>query len=88
MDAKLPYLDSFTTWASIVTTLMVARKVVENWLYWMVINSVSIYLFIDRELYQTAAMLTLYLGLSVVGYIAWRNSYFEQNAATASTDPI
>jgi len=87
-DAKLPYLDSFTTWASIVTTLMVARKVVENWLYWMVINSVSIYLFIDRELYQTAAMLTLYLGLSVVGYIAWRNSYFEQNAATATTDPI
>ena len=87
-DAKLPYLDSLTTWASIVTTLMVARKVVENWLYWMVINSVSIYLFIDRELYQTAAMLGLYLGLSVIGYIAWRNSYFEQNAATGATDPI
>ena len=48
--AKLPYLDSFTTWGSVFTTIMVARKVLENWLYWIVINSVSIYLYIDRRL--------------------------------------
>ena len=40
--AKLPYLDSFTTWGSVFTTIMVAQKVLENWLYWIVINSVSI----------------------------------------------
>ena len=78
-DAKLPYLDSFTTWASVMTTFMVARKVLENWLYWMVINSVSIFMFIDRELYQTAAMLGLYLGLSIIGYFAWRKVYLNQN---------
>ena len=66
-DARLPYLDSFTTWASVLTTVMVARKVLENWLYWIVINSVSIYLYIDRDLDQTAAMFTLYLVLSVLG---------------------
>ena len=78
-DARLPYLDSFTTWASVLTTVMVARKVLENWLYWIVINSVSIYLYIDRDLDQTAAMFTLYLVLSVLGYAAWKKNYVLQN---------
>ena len=78
-DARLPYLDSFTTWASVLTTVMVARKVLENWLYWIVINSVSIYLYIDRDLDQTAAMFTLYLMLSVLGYVAWKKNYVLQD---------
>ena len=78
-DARLPYLDSFTTWASVLTTIMVARKVLENWLYWIVINSVSIYLYIDRDLDQTAAMFTLYLMLSVLGYVAWKKNYVLQD---------
>lgn len=78
-DARLPYLDSFTTWGSVLTTVMVARKVLENWLYWIVINSVSIYLYIDRDLDQTAAMFTLYLVLSVLGYAAWKKNYVLQN---------
>jgi len=78
-DARLPYLDSFTTWASVLTTVMVARKVLEHWLYWIVINSVSIYLYIDRDLDQTAAMFTLYLVLSVLGYVAWKKNYVLQD---------
>ena len=78
-DARLPYLDSFTTWASVLTTVMVARKVLENWLYWIVINSLSIYLYIDRDLDQTAAMFTLYLVLSVLGYVAWKKNYVLQD---------
>jgi nicotinamide mononucleotide transporter len=78
-DARLPYLDSFTTWASVLTTVMVARKVLENWLYWIVINSVYIYLYIDRDLDQTAAMFTLYLVLSVLGYVAWKKNYVLQD---------
>lgn len=77
--AKLPYLDSFTTWGSIFTTIMVARKVLENWLYWIVINSVSIYLYIDRGLDQTAAMFFLYLGLATVGFLMWKKAYDTQN---------
>ena len=87
-DAKLPYLDSFTTWASIMTTLMVARKVLENWLYWIVINSLSMYMFIDRELYQTAAMLAVYLGLSVIGYFTWRKAYLDQRATASAASPV
>jgi len=77
-DSRLPYLDSLTTWASVATTLMVARKVLENWLYWLVINSASIYLYIDRELYQTAGLFVLYLVLSVLGYRRWREVYRQQ----------
>ena len=77
--AKLPYLDSFTTWGSVFTTIMVAQKVLENWLYWIVINSVSIYLYIDRGLDQTAAMFFLYLGLATVGFLMWKKAYDSQN---------
>ena len=87
-EARLPYIDSFTTWASILTTVMVARKVLENWLYWIVINSVSIFLYLDRELYQTAAMFVLYLVLATIGYFAWRKNYLEQNAKITAANPV
>jgi nicotinamide mononucleotide transporter len=77
--AKLPYLDSFTTWGSVFTTIMVARKVLENWLYWIVINSVFIYLYIDRGLDLTAAMYFLYLVLATIGFLTWKKAYDTQN---------
>ena len=77
--AKLPYLDSFTTWGSVFATIMVAQKVLENWLYWIVINSVSIYLYIDRGLDQTAAMFFLYLVLATIGFLTWKKAYDTQN---------
>jgi len=78
-DARLPYLDSLTTCGSILTTVMVARKVLENWLYWIVINTISIYLYLDRGLEQTALMFMLYLVLAILGYYAWRKKYVDQD---------
>ena len=72
--AALPYLDSFITWASLLTTWMVARKVLENWLYWFVIDSLSLGAFVSRGLYLTAALFALYLVLIVIGYRAWYRS--------------
>ena len=69
--AALPYLDSFTTWGSVLTTWMVARKILENWLYWLVIDSVSIYLYLDRALYLTAGLFALYLVIVLFGYRKW-----------------
>ncbi len=74
-DAALPYLDSFTTWGSILTTWMVARKILENWLYWLVIDSVSIYLYLDRALYLTAGLFALYLVIVLFGYRRWLLHY-------------
>ena len=74
-DAPLPYLDSFTTWASIVTTYMVAKKVLENWIYWFVIDSVSIFLYLDLELYFTALLFAAYVVIVVFGFLTWLKQY-------------
>lgn len=79
-SAALPYLDSFTTWGSILTTWMVARKILENWLYWLVIDSVSIYLYLDRALYLTALLFVLYLVIVVFGYFQWLRHYRTQSS--------
>jgi nicotinamide mononucleotide transporter len=71
--AALPYLDSAITWASLLATWMVARKVLENWLYWFVIDSVSLGVFLTRGLYLTATLFALYLVLIVIGYRRWRS---------------
>jgi len=74
----LPYLDSFTTWASVVTTFMVARKILENWFYWLVIDSVSIYLYFDRELYFTSLLFAIYIVIIFFGWFAWNRSYRQR----------
>ncbi|MDB4137348.1 nicotinamide riboside transporter PnuC [Gammaproteobacteria bacterium] len=77
-DANLPFLDSFTTWASVVTTFMVARKILENWIYWLVIDSVSIYLYLDRELYFTSLLFAIYIVIIFFGWFAWNRSYRQR----------
>jgi len=78
-DAALPFLDSFTTWGAIVTTWMVARKIIQNWHYWFIIDSVSVYLYIDRGLMLTALLFLVYLVLIVFGYRQWRKSLYHQH---------
>lgn len=80
-DAALPFLDSFTTWGAFVATWMVARKILENWLYWFVIDSVSIYLYLERELYLTALLFAGYLVLIVIGYLEWNKSRLIEQPA-------
>lgn len=83
-DANMPYLDSFTTWASVVTTFMVARKILENWLYWLVIDSVSIYLYLDRELYFTSLLFAIYIVIIFFGWFAWNRSYRQREIKAIS----
>ena len=70
-DAALPHLDSFTTWGAIVATFMVARKIIENWIYWFVIDAVYIYLYLERDLDWYAGLYLVYLVMIVVGFRAW-----------------
>ena len=79
-NAALPFADSFTTWGAVVATFMVARKVLENWIYWFVIDTVSVYLYLNRELYFTAALFVAYLVMIVFGYLSWRKSMLEETA--------
>ena len=79
-NAALPFLDALTTWGAIVTTYMVAKKILENWIYWFVIDAISIYLFISRELYFTAFLFFAYLIIIVIGYRSWNQIRLNQNA--------
>ena len=74
-NAELPFLDAFTTFGAIVTTYMVAMKILENWIYWFVIDSISIYLFITRELYLTSILFLIYLVIIVFVYLRWRKIF-------------
>lgn len=76
-NAAWPFVDSFTTWASVITTYLVARKYLENWLYWLVIDSVSVPLYMDRGLNLTALLFVAYIVIAVFGYIGWRRHYLE-----------
>jgi nicotinamide mononucleotide transporter len=80
-DAAMPLLDSLTTWGSVVATYMVARKVLENWHYWFVIDSLSIYLYLSRGLHQTAILFAVYLVLIVIGLHAWRKDLHLREAS-------
>ncbi len=79
-QAALPLLDSFTTWGSILTTWMVTRKILENWLYWLVIDSVSIYLYLDRGLYLTALLFMAYIVIVIIGYRKWLRHYRQTSS--------
>lgn len=85
-QAAWPYLDSLITWGAVVTTFMVARKVLENWAYWMVINSLAIFLFFDRGMHLTALLHATYLVISVFGWMSWHRDYrHRQSVATGSS---
>jgi len=70
--AALPYLDSFTTVAAIVATFMVAHKVMENWIYWFVVDSVYVYIYLQRDLDWYVALYLGYLVMIVIGFREWR----------------
>lgn len=70
--AALPFVDSLVTWSSVFATFLVARKVYENWHWWLVIDSLSLGLYVTRHLYLTALLFCVYLALIVVGMREWR----------------
>lgn len=74
-EAALPYADSFTTWSAVLTTWMVARKILENWLYWIVIDTVSIWLYLERGLFLYALLFLAYTIIAVFGYMNWRQHH-------------
>jgi len=71
-DSPIPYWDSFTTSLSIIATWMLARKKFEHWFLWMIIDTISIGLYIYRELYATTILFIAYTIMAVIGYFEWR----------------
>ena len=68
-DAVYPYIDSMTTWGAIWATFLVARKVLENWWYWLVIDSASIVIYWSRDLHLTALLFAVYVVMIPFGLV-------------------
>jgi len=76
-DAVFPYIDSLTTWSAVWATFLVARKVLENWWYWFLIDAASMVIYWTRDLHLTSVLFALYLLLIPFGLWSWIRSYNE-----------
>ena len=79
-NAALPFIDSLTTWGAIVTTYMVAKRLLENWIYWFVIDTISVFLFYSRGLFLTSILFFVYLIIIYFGYKSWTEMKDEIDA--------
>lgn len=74
-DSPIPYVDAFTTAGSIIATWMLARKMLEHWILWIVIDAVSMGLYYYRGLYITIILFFVYTVISVAGFFKWRQEF-------------
>lgn len=69
----VPYVDALVAWVSVLATWMVARKVLENWLYWIVIDLVAAGLYWSQGFAATGVLFLVYVAIAVRGYFSWRS---------------
>lgn len=77
-DSTVPIADSFTTALSIIGMWMLARKYIEQWWVWCIVDVASSALYIHKELYFTAALYAVYAIIAIFGYIKWKQLMSEQ----------
>ena len=74
-NAASTYVDSFTTVFAVFATYMTAKRVLENWIYWIVIDTVSIFLYAGRGGYFFALLFIAYTIIAIYGFYHWRKLY-------------
>ncbi|KVM89242.1 nicotinamide riboside transporter PnuC [Burkholderia stagnalis] len=83
-DAALPFVDASLTAFSLVAQYWTARRYIASWGLWIVVNVVYVGMFIVKELYLTAGLYALFIGLAVVGWRDWRNAAAAVRAAAGA----
>lgn len=71
-NASLPYIDSVATLLSLWANLLLARKFLQNWIFWIVADIIYVFLFFYKGLYFSSAIYILFLVLSILGYYKWK----------------
>lgn len=69
-----PYFDAATTSFSFLATFLAARKILSNWLYWIIIDLASAYLYYLKDLYYYSTLMIVYTVLAAYGYYQWRKA--------------
>ena len=77
-DSNVPYWDSFTTALSITATWMLTQKYMEHWILWIIVDSVSIGLYLYKGLYPSIILFVVYTILSFTGYVEWKKEWNRQ----------
>jgi len=77
-DSEIPYWDAFTTAASFVATWMLARKMIEHWIIWVIVDTVSLGLYLYKGLYPTVILFAIYTAMAIIGYIQWKKQLARQ----------
>lgn len=81
-DASYPYWDVSIAVLSVIAQILLARRRLENWIVWIVVDILAIGLFWTKELYPTAALYAVFLVLATVGLITWRRAWRRGEAAS------
>lgn len=76
-DSPIPFWDAFTTALSFAATWMLARKILEHWILWIIVDTVSMALYLYRGLYPTLVLFAVYTAMAVIGYTKWKRSYLQ-----------
>ena len=76
-DADRPYLDSTTTIFSFIASILEARKILSGWIYWIIINGVTVGLYFSKSLDIYAVLMIVYFVMSIVGYSVWRKDWLR-----------
>ena len=71
-DSTTVAIDAFTTTLSLVAQWMMSKKWLEHWWLWMLVDIISIDMYIGKHLYFTAGLYTVFLFLCMFGYVTWR----------------
>ena len=85
-DASLPFMDSLLTSFSIAAQWMQTRKLLESWLVWLAVDVLYVGMFVYKELYLTAGLYAVFLGLATMGFLEWRRSM--RTAALPASSPV
>jgi len=83
-SAALPYWDATTTVLSLIAQYLLARKILENWALWVIVDVLSIGIYMIKGLYVTTFLYTVFLGMASNGYFVWRHNYLEARTAAVA----
>ena len=74
-DTNVPYADGFCTAVSFVAQFLMTRKVLQNWVLWIIVDICYVPLYLYKNLALTSILYTLFLALAIMGYLQWRKTY-------------
>ena len=77
-QSQSPALDAYTTVFAVMNTWLMAKKVLQNWLYWVIIDAAAVVLYVETSYYATAALFVLNTILAIAGYTSWVKLHKQQ----------